>query len=85
MARLVAQSVAGVEPGMFGLGPVPAVQKVLARTRWAVSDVDRFGINETFAAITLACIRQLGLSENVVNVEGGAFAHGHAIGATGRS
>lgn len=83
MARLVAHSVAGVEPGMFGLGPVPAVQKVLQRAGWTISDVDRFEINEAFAAIALACIRQLGLSEEVVNVEGGAIAHGHAIGATG--
>lgn len=83
MARLVAHSVAGVEPGMFGLGPVPAVQKVLERAGWTISNVDRFEINEAFAAIALACIRQLGLSEEVVNVEGGAIAHGHAIGATG--
>lgn len=83
MARLVSYGIGAVEPGMFGLGPVPAVRQALARAGWAVADVDRVEINEAFAAITLACLRELGFSEDIVNVEGGAIAHGHPIGASG--
>jgi acetyl-CoA C-acetyltransferase len=83
MARLVSYGVAAVEPGMFGIGPVPAVRQALQRAGWTVGDVQRVEINEAFAAIALACLRELGLSEEVVNVEGGAIAHGHPIGATG--
>jgi acetyl-CoA C-acetyltransferase len=83
MARLAAYGVAAVEPGMFGIGPVPAVKQALARAGWKTGDVQRFEINEAFAAIALTCLRELGLSETVVNVEGGAIAHGHPIGATG--
>jgi acetyl-CoA C-acetyltransferase len=82
-ARLVSYGVAAVEPGMFGIGPVPAVRLALERAGWKIGDVERIEINEAFAAITLACLRELGLSEDVVNVEGGAIAHGHPIGATG--
>ena len=83
MARLVSYGVGAVEPGMFGLGPVPAVQQALARADWKAADVDRIEINEAFAAITLACLRELGFAEDKVNVEGGAIAHGHPIGASG--
>jgi acetyl-CoA C-acetyltransferase len=83
LARLVSYGVAAVEPGMFGIGPVPAVRQALERARWNLSDVERVEINEAFAAVPLAVLRELGLSENVVNVEGGAIAHGHPIGATG--
>ena len=83
MARLVAYGIGAVEPGMFGLGPVPAVRQALARAGWAVGDVQRVEINEAFAAITLACLRELGFAEDIVNVEGGAIAHGHPIGASG--
>jgi len=83
VARLVAHGVVAVEPGMFGIGPVPAVRLVLERAGWKLSDVDRIEINEAFAAIAIACQRELGFSEDVVNVEGGAIAHGHPIGATG--
>jgi acetyl-CoA C-acetyltransferase len=82
-ARLVAFGVAAVEPGMFGLGPVPAVQIALARAGWALSDVERIEINEAFAVVPIAVARTLGLAEDVINVEGGAIAHGHPIGATG--
>jgi acetyl-CoA C-acetyltransferase len=68
---------------MFGTRPVPAVRLILERAGWKVSDVDRIEINEAFAVIAIACQRELGFSEDVVNVEGGAIAHGHAIGATG--
>lgn len=83
MARLVAFGVGAVDPGMFGLGPVPAVQQALERAGWKLADVERVEINEAFAAIVLAVTRELGLSEDIVNVEGGAIAHGHPIGATG--
>jgi acetyl-CoA C-acetyltransferase len=83
IARLVAYGVAAVEPGMFGIGPVPAVRQALERARWKLPDVERVEINEAFAAVPLAVLRELGLSEDIVNVEGGAIAHGHPIGATG--
>jgi acetyl-CoA C-acetyltransferase len=80
---LVAYGIAAVEPGMFGLGPVPAVQQALDRARWKLGDLERIEINEAFAAVPIAVARKLGLAEDVVNPEGGAIAHGHAIGATG--
>ena len=83
MARLVAYGVGAVEPGMFGLGPVPAVRQALDRAGWKIGDIQRVEINEAFAAIAIAVTKDLGLSEHVVNVEGGAIAHGHPIGATG--
>ncbi|MDD2861289.1 MAG: acetyl-CoA C-acetyltransferase [Acidiphilium sp.] len=83
MARLVAWGIGAVEPGMFGLGPVPAVRQALARADWTTSDIERIEINEAFAAIALAVTRRLGLDEAIVNVEGGAIAHGHPIGASG--
>jgi len=83
MARLVAYGIGAVEPGMFGLGPVPAVRQALERAGWSLGDLERIEINEAFAAITIAVTRELGLAEDIVNVEGGAIAHGHPIGATG--
>ncbi|WP_421478019.1 thiolase family protein [Agrobacterium tumefaciens] len=83
MARLVSYGVAAVEPDLFGLGPIPAIRQALSRAGWTLSDVDRYEINEAFAAVPLAVIKELGLPEDIVNVEGGAIAHGHAIGATG--
>jgi acetyl-CoA C-acetyltransferase len=83
LARLVSYGVGAVEPGYFGLGPVPAVRQALARAGWKLSDVERFEINEAFAAIVLAVMQELSLPADIVNVEGGAIAHGHPIGATG--
>jgi acetyl-CoA C-acetyltransferase len=83
VARLVSYGIAAVEPGMFGLGPIPAVRAALERAGWRLSDVERIEINEAFAAIVLAVMAELGLPEDIVNVEGGAVAHGHPIGATG--
>src|ERR1700680_384869 len=82
-ARLVSYGIAAVEPGMFGLGPVPAVWQQLQRARRGVGSVRSVEINEAFAAIAIVVARQLGLPEDIVNVEGGAVAHGHPIGATG--
>lgn len=83
MARLVGYGVAAVEPGMFGLGPAPAVRQALERAGWRLADVERAEINEAFAAIAIAVQRELGLPADIVNPEGGAVAHGHPIGATG--
>ena len=83
IARVVANSVAGVEPGLMGLGPIPAVRKVLARAGLAVKDIDTFELNEAFAAQALACVRELGLDPERVNPDGGAIALGHPIGSSG--
>jgi len=82
-ARLVSYGIAAVEPGLFGLGPVPAVKQALQRAGWDIRSVERAEINEAFAAVAIVVARELGLPEEVVNVEGGAVAHGHPIGATG--
>ncbi|MGZ2461703.1 acetyl-CoA acetyltransferase family protein [Rhizobium anhuiense] len=83
MARLAGYGVAAVEPGLFGLGPVPAVRRALGKAGWTLGDIERIEVNEAFAAVPIAVMRELGLPEDIVNVEGGAIAHGHAIGATG--
>ena len=82
-AKLVSYGVGAVEPGMFGLGPVPAVRQALERAGWSIGDLERIEINEAFAAIVIALMQELSLPEDIVNVEGGAIAHGHPIGATG--
>jgi len=82
-ARLVAYGIAAVEPGLFGLGPVPAVRQALQRAGWDLGSVERIEINEAFAAIAIVVARELGLPEDIVNPDGGAVAHGHPIGATG--
>jgi len=83
LARLVSAGLGAVEPGMFGLGPVPAVMRALERARWTAADIERAEVNEAFAAIAIAVMRETGLPEEAVNPEGGAIAHGHPIGATG--
>jgi acetyl-CoA C-acetyltransferase len=82
-ARLVSYGIAAVEPGMFGLGPVPAVKQALRRAGWDIRSIERAEVNEAFASIAIVVARELGLPEEIVNVEGGAVAHGHPIGATG--
>jgi acetyl-CoA C-acetyltransferase len=82
-ARLVAYGVAAVEPGMFGLGPVPAVRQALQHAGWDAGSVERVEINEAFAAIAIVVARELSFPDDIVNIEGGAVAHGHPIGATG--
>src|SRR6202012_2506965 len=82
-ARLASYSAAAVEPGMFGLGPVPAVEMALARAGWQLRDVERFEINEAYAAVPIPVARGLGIADELINVQGGAIAHGHPIGATG--
>jgi acetyl-CoA C-acetyltransferase len=83
VARLAGFAVTAVEPGMFGMAPVSAVKLAVQRAGWQLGEVDRFEINEAYAAIAIIVARELGLDEARVNVEGGAVAHGHPIGATG--
>jgi acetyl-CoA C-acetyltransferase len=83
MLAIRSVGVAAVEPGMFGLGPIPAIQQALSRAGWEASDVDRFEVNEAFAAIALAVRDELRIHADRFNVDGGAIAHGHPIGATG--
>lgn len=83
MARLAGFAITAVEPGMFGIAPVSAVRLAVQRAGWQLNQVDRFEINEAYAAIAVIVARELGLDEERVNVEGGAVAHGHPIGATG--
>ena len=80
-ARLVSYGIAAVETGMFGLGPIP--KQALQRAGWDIRSIERAEINEAFAAVAIVVARELGLPDDVVNVEGGAVAHGHPIGATG--
>ncbi len=84
-ARVIAMATAGVPPRIMGMGPAPAVQKLLARTGFSLSDIDFIELNEAFASQGIAVLRQLGLSENDerVNPHGGAIALGHPLGASG--
>ena len=83
LARLLASAVVGVPPEIMGVGPVPAIRAVLARAGLALSAIGRFEINEAFGAQVMACARELGLDEDKLNVNGGAIAIGHPLGATG--
>jgi acetyl-CoA acyltransferase len=76
-------AVAGVPPAIMGIGPVPAIRKLMGRTGLAIGDIDLFELNEAFASQALYCMRELGLPEDRVNVNGGAIALGHPLGATG--
>lgn len=83
MARLVSMAVAGVDPSIMGIGPVPATQKALQRAGLTVADLDLIELNEAFASQSIACLRELKLDENKVNVNGGAIALGHPLGCSG--
>jgi acetyl-CoA acyltransferase len=83
LARFVSFAVAGVEPDVMGVGPIKAVPKALAKAGMALADIHRFEFNEAFAAQALAVMRELGMDESKVNVNGGAIALGHPLGATG--
>ncbi|MEA3165557.1 MAG: acetyl-CoA acyltransferase, partial [Thermoplasmata archaeon] len=82
-ARILGAAVAGVEPEVMGIGPIPAVKKLLKQTNTKISDIKQFEINEAFASQVLASIRELGVPEDIVNPNGGAIALGHPLGATG--
>jgi acetyl-CoA acetyltransferase family protein len=83
LARIVATAVAGVDPAVMGLGPVPAARKALARAGLSAADLDVIELNEAFAAQAVACIRALDLDPAKVNPNGGAIALGHPLGSTG--
>jgi acetyl-CoA acyltransferase len=83
LARFVGYATAGVEPERFGIGPVPAVRKVLARVGLKLEDIDLVELNEAFAAQVLACLQELPIDRHILNVNGGAIALGHPLGCTG--
>ena len=83
LGAFVGSAAAGVDPSLMGIGPVPAVQKLLARTGVAVTEIDLVELNEAFASQSLAVVRELGLGEERVNVNGGAIALGHPLGMSG--
>jgi acetyl-CoA C-acetyltransferase len=83
MARMVASAAAGVDPATMGLGPIPASRRALERAGLSVDDLDLVELNEAFAAQAVPCIRELGLDPERVNVNGGAIAIGHPLGASG--
>jgi acetyl-CoA C-acetyltransferase len=83
ISRVVAHAVAGVNPAIMGIGPVPATQKALQRAALTVKDLDLIELNEAFASQSLACIRDLALDPDKVNVNGGAIAIGHPLGCSG--
>jgi acetyl-CoA acetyltransferase family protein len=83
LARIVSSAVAGVDPSVMGIGPVPAVRKALDRAGLDVPQIDLWELNEAFASQSLACIRDLRLEPEKVNVYGGAIALGHALGSSG--
>ena len=82
-ARIVASGAAGVEPQLMGLGPVPATEKVLARSGWGVGDLDAVELNEAFAVQVIASARRLRLDVETLNADGGAIALGHPLGSSG--
>ncbi len=83
LARIVSMGVAGVDPSIMGVGPVPASQKALQRAGLKVNDLDLIELNEAFASQSIACIKELELDESKVNVNGGAIALGHPLGCSG--
>jgi acetyl-CoA acetyltransferase family protein len=83
MARVVTSAVAGVEPRVMGLGPIFATRKALERAGLTLDDIDLVELNEAFASQSLACVKELGLDLDKVNVNGGAIALGHPLGASG--
>jgi len=83
LARWVGSAAAGVDPRVMGLGPVPATQKVLARTGLSLDDIQLAELNEAFAVQSIAVLRELGLSHEIANVNGGAIALGHPLGCSG--
>lgn len=83
LARIITSAVAGVDPACMGVGPVPATRKALERAGLTVDDLDLVELNEAFASQSLACMRELNLNPEKVNVNGGAIALGHALGSSG--
>ncbi len=82
-AKVIAMASAGVDPAIMGIGPVPATQKALQRAGLKIDDIGLVELNEAFASQSIACIKELGLNESIVNVNGGAIALGHPLGCSG--
>ena len=83
LAKIVSWASVGVDPSLMGLGPIDAVRQAAKKAKWSLEEIDLFEINEAFAAQSIAVIRELGIDQNKVNVNGGAIALGHPIGASG--
>ena len=83
LVRIVSWASVGVDPSLMGLGPIGAIKEAVKKANWKLEDIDLFEINEAFAAQTIAVIHELGIDQNKVNVNGGAIALGHPIGASG--
>ena len=83
LAKIISMAVAGIDPAIMGVGPVPATRKTLQRAGLKIDDLDLIELNEAFASQSIACIRDLGLDKNKVNVNGGAIAIGHPLGCSG--
>ena len=83
LAKIVSWATCGVDPSLMGSGPIPATKKALKKAGWQISDLDLIESNEAFAAQSLAVIKELGIPKEKVNVNGGAIALGHPIGASG--
>jgi acetyl-CoA acetyltransferase family protein len=83
MAKIISMAVAGVDPAIMGIGPVPATKKALDRAGLQVGDLGLVELNEAFASQSIACMRELKLDSNKVNVNGGAIAIGHPLGCSG--
>ena len=83
LAKIVSWASVGVDPSLMGLGPIEAVKEATKKANWNLSDIDLFEINEAFAAQSIAVIRELGINQKKINVNGGAIALGHPIGASG--
>ena len=84
MVRILASAVAGVDPAFMGIGPIPASRKALERAGLTADQLDLVELNEAFASQSLACVKELGLDPDKVNVNGGAIALGHPLGCSGR-
>ena len=83
LVKIVSWATCGVEPSLMGLGPIPSIQEAISKANWRIDEVDLFEINEAFAAQSIAVIKELKIPEKKVNVNGGAIALGHPIGASG--
>jgi acetyl-CoA acetyltransferase family protein len=83
LARIVASAAAGVHPNYMGIGPIPAAQKALKRAGLSIDQIDLVELNEAFASQVLACVRELGIDPDKLNVNGGAIALGHPLGCSG--
>ena len=83
IAKVLSMAVAGVDPAIMGIGPVPATKKVLKRASLSMADIDLIELNEAFASQSIACIKDLDIDPDKVNVNGGAIALGHPLGCSG--